>query len=126
MSPRKKTHLKSRRRALTLEEECALSFGGIEERFASPTEARALYFQNYEQMQKHADDAQRPLAWWIFEQGEGRPSGSPAEIARLAALGELTDAERAELRVRGVEIQPDPGKRAIAETPADRLWWRRP
>jgi hypothetical protein len=122
MSPRPRARV-DKSRQLTLEQELALAgFSSLEDTFVSPEHARETWFTHRERMMAYARDAQRPRGWWTFEAGEGKLSGTQNETARLAALGELTTSELAELRARGASPGQDPGKRPIAETARDRLW----
>jgi hypothetical protein len=96
--PRKLRANKSKKRALTLDEEMALAFGAPSDVFLTYAEARAMYFQNVERMRAYWRAGHRPVAWWAFEANERQPRDSAAGAARLAQLGELSNAEVAEIR----------------------------
>jgi hypothetical protein len=98
MSPRKRQHVRSKLRKLTLDEELALAFGAPSNAFSTAAEARDAYFHNRDRMMPYGDAGHRPTSWWYFEAGEPRPRTHAAEAARLAQLGELSDSEIAKLR----------------------------
>jgi hypothetical protein len=140
--PRKLRANKSKRRALTIEEDLALGLGAhsLSEVFASPGHARESWFTHRESLMRYSGSGHRPWGWWIFEANESRPRDSAAEAARLVQLKELSDGEIAEIRswrFSGVHAPIwDAVQAALAGEweyePADdddmsaeaRLWWR--
>jgi hypothetical protein len=140
--PRKLRANKSKRRELTIEQDLALGLGAcsLSEIFGSPGHARESWFQHREHLMLYAGSGHRPEGWWLFEANESRPRDSAAEAARLVQLGQLSDAEVAEIRANGrlgIAHKPiaDAVEAALAGTwkhepedddasPEERLWWR--
>jgi hypothetical protein len=91
--PRRKRASKSKKRALTLDEELAFMIGSLPAAFPTPAEARAAWFAHRDHLMADAGEGKRPVGWWAFEAGEPQPRSRGAEAARLAQLGELAEGE---------------------------------